>query len=140
MLSDLFKSISFILSVANLALAADITDISSDGLGCIATIASSSIGFNANFYSYSLTDSINFNDNNWIANSFTDYCLSASATGVTDPIFSFPAVSATDVSLYGLQSINLRDTALELTGYFIGMYIYSILIFLFSYFYLFFLE
>ncbi|MDF2950168.1 MAG: hypothetical protein K0R07_2217 [Sedimentibacter sp.] len=121
MLSGLFNLIPFILSAASLTLAADITGISSDAVGCTAAIASSSIGFNANFYSYSLTDLINFNDNNWIANSITDYGLSASATGVTDPNFTFSVPSATNVSLYGLQSINLRDTALELTGYFIGM-------------------
>jgi hypothetical protein len=123
MLSDLFKSMAFILPVAKLALAADVIDISSDGHGCTATIASSSIGFNANFYSYSLTNLSNFNDNNWIANSFTDYSLFASAPGVTDPNFTFPATSATNASLYGLDSLDLKYTLLELTGYFIGMYI-----------------
>jgi hypothetical protein len=118
MLSDLFKSIPFFLYVARLALAAD-TDISSGGLGCTATIASSSIGFNAKFYSYSLTDSINFNDNNWIANSFAEYGPSASATGVTDSNFTFSATSAS--STYDLQRIDTKDTAFELTGYFIGM-------------------
>jgi hypothetical protein len=127
MLFDLFKSISFFLSATRLTLdAAKITDLSSDGLGCTATVASSSIGFNANFYSYSSIDSVFFNDNGWIANSSTKYGLSASATGVTDPNFTISATSV--ASLYGLQNINLRDTALELTGYFIGMHIYFLLI------------
>jgi hypothetical protein len=121
MLSDLFKSIPFILSVARLSLASDIIDKSLDGFGCTATFTSSSIGFNANFYSYSFTDLIHFTDNNWVANSITEYDLSTSATGVTDPNFTFAAASAFDASLYGLQNINLKDTALELTGYFIGM-------------------
>jgi hypothetical protein len=121
MLFELFKSIPFILYIARLTLAADITDIYSEGLGCTATIASSSIGFNAKFYNYSLTESINSNDNDWIANSFTEYSLSASATGVTDPNFTFSTVSVTNASPYDLQSINTRDTVFVLTGYFIGM-------------------
>jgi hypothetical protein len=134
MLSDLLKSIPFLLSLAGLVLAdRDVTNVSSDGLGCTATVASSSVGFNANFYNYALDNLIDFNNNDWIANSFTEYGLSKSTTGVTDPNFTFDALQVDAASLYGFQSINIEHTALQLTGYFIGMYNYLIFISFFFY-------
>jgi hypothetical protein len=124
MLSGLFKSIPFLLALAGSALAdTDITNMSSDGIGCTATIASSSTGFNAWLYSYPLNDYSALSSNDWIENSFKTLLLNTYTTGVTDPNFTFDSLQVTSASLYGISSINLESIGLRLMGFFVGMYI-----------------
>lgn len=108
MLSDFYKSIPFLLALAGSALANPgetyITNVSSKGVGCTARVASSSIGFNAFFYSYPVNH-LTY-PNTWMENNFQQYGLTKSTTGVTEPNFTF-GYEASTASLYGFQNINV---------------------------------
>lgn len=107
---------------------------SSNGVGCTADIATSSVGFNAKFYSYDQADLIPFNDNNFVANDYTTRGLYTTATGVVEPNFSTGDIpNHATLTNYGLTNVDIYATILELKGYFVGMF------FLFFVFYLLFL-
>lgn len=104
---------------------------SSNGVGCTAEIATSSAGFNARFYDYPLANLLKFNDDSWVANEYTTAAVIATATGVVDPNFSTDAVILNHATLtnYNLTDVNINSAALELKGYFVGMYQISSLTF-----------
>jgi hypothetical protein len=126
MLSDLFKSILFFLSVflARSVLAdTDITNVSYNGVGCTATIGTSSTGFNAWIYSYPANDFTDFSSNFWMENYFRTLVSETYTNGVTEPNFTFDSLQVTAASLYGIPNLNLQNSGLRLMGFFVGMYI-----------------
>jgi hypothetical protein len=125
MLSDLFKSIPFLLSLAGSVLAVtDISNVSYDGVGCTLQVPSSSTGFNAIFYRYPLNDYTDFNNDAWVLQSFHLHPWYTSTTGVTDPNFTFNSLQVTSASMYGMSSLNIESASFQLHGNFIGMYNY----------------
>lgn len=97
---------------------------SSDGVGCTATVAASSTGFDATFYRYPAVNLLLFDDNNFVANDYTTRSVYATATGVTDPNFDIAVLNPlfADLPNYGLSRITLYSSIVELKGYFVGMY------------------
>lgn len=107
----------------------NIVSKSEDGTGCTGTIASSNIGFVASVYDFNLLNHLDFYHDSWVADSYTTQDLQFTATNVTSPNFSIGwPIGAT---LYD-NSIDASSIIVELTGYFRGMYLTFILIFVLS--------
>lgn len=100
-------------------------NVTTKGIGCSVKITASSVGFNANFYDYTSGDLINFDNSNFVANGYTTRNIYASATGITEPNFSFNDQSVRNASIYNIGGIYIGSTVIQLTGYFVGMYLTS---------------
>lgn len=119
----MFKNI---ISLASIALAliggsyADDRDVyrtTAQGTGVQASVASSSVGFNARFFDYPAGDLIRFNDNNWVADSYSAGQPRTTTNSVTVPSFSFQHGSG-GKSIYNMYNINMWNVVVELKGYF----------------------
>lgn len=120
---NIINSLTLLLSFATSSLASRNTyGLSTNGVGCTAQIATSSVGFNANFYNYVGGDLIDFNNKNFVANDYTTRNIYASATGVTEPNFDLANNQVYNATIYGLPGVSIYSTVLELKGYFTGMY------------------
>lgn len=121
---NIVNSITLLLSFATSTLAArNQYGKSSDGIGCSAQIATSSVGFDATFYNYDGGDLIDFNNDKFVANYYTTRSAYASATGVTKPNFSLAGNAVQNATIYNMGGVNIGSTVLQLTGYFVGMYL-----------------
>lgn len=118
MIPKILTIISIVVTAITGSFAADIRYRSTDGIGCTASVATYSTGFNAILYDYSLFAHAFYNNDAWVANSLTRQRQIYSTSEVDEPNFSL-AVGILR-PLYGYTNYDLGGLGLELTGYFVG--------------------
>lgn len=126
MLSTFLGLMTLMLSIPTTSANNDIVGISSDGTGCTGILASTNQGFDAKFYTYPNIFNVDFYDNSYVANGYSSNALVSTASNIVSPNFSITQDVAS-ASLYGITEANLKYIVIELTGYFVGKYIFIIL-------------
>lgn len=113
--------ISFATILLSLATASnahrDIVSTTANGSGVVAGLATYSTGFNARVFSYRAGDLIDFNNNNYVANSYALGYPLTSTNQVTEPNFTYDFPDKGE-ELYSMLNINMWNTLIELKGYF----------------------
>lgn len=95
----------------------NVVSSTANGSGVVAGVATYSTGFNARVFHYPAGDLIDFNNDNYVADSYALSNPITSTNQVTEPNFSYEfPVQGED--LYSMLNINMWNTLVELKGYF----------------------
>lgn len=132
MITKAITALAFTLLLGKTHAGDDVTSKTvQDAEGCsLASNLASTTGFKVRMFEFGLWDYINFNNDDWFANSYTTQSCSTTLESITEPNFSLEFdLFQPETELYGVY--NKYDHFLnEYTGYFLGTLLFQNLYFL----------
>ncbi|AWU77159.1 hypothetical protein CAS74_001085 [Pichia kudriavzevii] len=97
----------------------NVVSSTANGSGAAIGVATYSTGFNARFFAYDGGDLIDFNCDDYVANSYALGKVRTSTSLVTEPNFSF-GFPVEGEHVYDMYNINMWNVLVELQGYFVA--------------------